>query len=205
MFSFFNRLTVTRHFLFNLFRRLILVETSLFYEGTNYCKLLIGIQRLRCRSKSLFQRKKPPHSFVDCCSCEIFTLYSEFFLWCIFMMILFQIQLWIIRNQTKLNCWTAFSAAFWRFFSILAKKSSSVLIACISSSLLSNFLLVVCLEIPSKSNLGVLRNPSSHKNGCSKSQNDLIFWPVHSNRVQIENEKLKRCVWYMTFTVVYRV
>ena len=195
MFSFFNRLTVTRHFLFNLFRRLILVETSLFYEGTNYCKFLIGIQfghKTEMSAKKSFSKEtKPPHSFVDCCSCEIFTLYSEFFLWCIFMMILFQIQLWIIRNQTKLNCWTAFSAAFWRFFSILAKKSSSVLIAWISSSLLSNLLLVACLEISPKSNLGVLRYPSSHKNGCSKSQNDLIFWPVHSNRVQIENEKLK--------------
>ena len=140
MFSFFNRLTVKRHFLFNLFRRLILVETSLFYEGTNYCKLLIGIQfghkTEMSAKKSMSKESKPSHSFVDCCSCEIFTLYSEFFLSCIFMMILFQIQLWIIRNQTKLNCWTAFSAAFWRFFSILAKKSSSVLIACISSSLL---------------------------------------------------------------------
>ena len=92
--------------------------------------------RLRSRSKSLSKESKPCHSFVEFWSCEIFALYSEYFLSCIFMMILFQIQWWLIRNQTKLNCWTAFSAAFWRFFSILAKKSSSVLIACISSSLL---------------------------------------------------------------------
>ena len=46
---------------------------------------------------------------------------------------------WLNQNQTKFKCWTAFKAAFCRFFSIFAKKSSSVLIACISSSLLNNF------------------------------------------------------------------
>ena len=56
---------------------------------------------------------------------------------------------WLNQNQTKFKCWTAFKAAFCRFFSIFAKKSSSVLIACISSSLLKilNFILKKFFEI----------------------------------------------------------
>ena len=79
MFSFLSQiwLTVDRRFLFNpLHIPWILVETWLLNKGTNFFKL--GIRKVG-QEKKWISKGHSLKQFFDCCSCEIFTLYSEIF------------------------------------------------------------------------------------------------------------------------------